>query len=222
MGTVTDEQVYARSERFMQLARASGMPTKTSETHVLMNFLPCNGTRQAYQSAIDFATDKREHHFITFVGEPGRGKTHLALGIGWQWIGQYSGQSIDTVRYWQVSELLDAMREEYNNPPKDQYGFPMRGELKTCESAGLLILDDIGTEYHKRQYSNQDWAQSWVDERLDTLVNHRWLEEKPTVFTTNLAPSQLQPRIRSRLKEGVVVTLEGPDYRELKAKLRRR
>jgi len=209
MGTMTEdeqERIDANNEKFNRLARTSNMPLKTGETHTLMTFLPGPGTRAAHQAAIDYVTDKREHHFITFVAEPGRGKTHLALGIGWQWIGQYLG----TVRYWQVSELLNALRAEFDNPPKDSYGFPVLGELERCKGAELLILDDLGVEK----------TTLYTTDTLDTLINHRWLEGKPTVFTTNLAPSQLQPRIRSRIKEGIVVTLEGPDYRELKAKMR--
>ncbi len=212
------ERIDKVNERFDRLTRHSGMPLKTGNTHLLMTFIPGPGTKEAYQAAIDYVAKnddgepKREHPFITFVAEVGRGKTHLAMGIGWQWIGNGYG----TVKYWQVSELLDAMRAEYDNPPKGGNDQPLPGVFDKCKSTNLLILDDLGAEYHK-----QGGGQSWVDEKLDTLINYRWLEEKCTVFTTNLQPSQLQSRLRSRIKEGVVVTLEGIDYREFKAKQRR-
>ncbi len=237
------ERIDKVNERFDRLTRHSGMPLKTGETHTLMTFIPAPGTRAAYDAALTYVAiclecnkprpvriedvDEvscpicpkchgtgrlREHQFITFVAEVGRGKTHLALGIGWQWISNGYG----TVKYWQVSELLDAMRAEYDNPPKDQYEQPLPGVFDRAKGCDLLILDDLGAEYHK-----QGGGQSWVDEKLDTLINYRWLEEKCTVFTTNLQPSQLQSRLRSRIKEGVVVTLEGIDYREFKAKQRR-
>jgi len=206
--------IEEHNERFNARARYSGMPLLTGETHTLMQFLPGKGTQAAYDAALQYVAVEGEpghesplydHHFITFIGEPGRGKTHLALGIGWQWIGR------GTVKYWQVSELLDAMRAEYDNPPKNDYGVTLPGEFDKCKGASLLILDDLGVEK----------STEWAVDKLDTLINHRWLELKPTVFTTNLAPEQLQPRIRSRIREGVTVTLEGQDYRELKAKLRR-
>ncbi len=207
------ERIDKVNERFYRLARHSGMPLKTGNTHLLMSFLPGPGTKEAYQAAIDYVAKnndgapKREHPFITFVAEVGRGKTHLAMGIGWQWIGNGYG----TVKYWQVSELLDAMRAEYDNPPKGGNDQPLPGVFDKCKSTNLLILDDLGTEK----------STEWAIDKLDTLINHRWLEEKCTVFTTNLQPSQLQPRQRSRIKEGVVVTLEGIDYREFKAKQRK-
>ena len=205
---MTSEMVTENWERFDRLACFSNMPLKTSNNQALMTFLPGPGTQAAYQAAINYVIpEKREHHFITFVAEVGRGKTHLALGIGWQWI-SVNGTS---VKYWQVSELLDAMRAEYDKPPKDDYGHTLPGAFDRAKSCVLLILDDLGTEK----------STEWAVDKLDTLINHRWLEEKCTVFTTNLQPSQLQPRQRSRIKEGVVVTLEGIDYREYKAKLRK-
>ncbi len=209
----TEEEAKEQNEKFDRLVRYSGMPLITAKTHLLMKFLPGKGNKKAYQTALDYVAaddegkSKREHHFIIFVGETGRGKTHLALAIGWQWL----GLGLETVKYWQVSELLDAMRAEYDNPPKNDYGFPLPGEFDKCKGVSLLILDDLGVEQ----------STPWAREKLDTLINHRWLEQKPTVFTTNMAPSQLQPRLRSRIKEGVVVTLEGIDYREFKAKMRR-
>ena len=206
------EQIAESNRRFGMLARVSGMPLITCDTHTLMQFLPGKGTQQAYDAALNFVgvvdgKPTREHQFLTLVGEPGRGKTHLALGIGWQWLAQDN----DFVKYWQVSELLSAMRAEFDSKPKDDYGTPLRGQLELCQAAGLLILDDLGVEK----------STIWNIDILDTLINHRWLEQKPTVFTTNMAPGQLHPRIRSRIKEGVVVTLEGIDYREHKAKVRR-
>lgn len=203
---MTTEAITKRNERFDRLARFSRMPLRTGETHLLMTFLPNKSNKEAHQAAIDYLTDKREHHFFTLAGEVGRGKTHLALGIGWQWLGQDKGP----VRYWQISELLDAMRAEYDRPPQDGYGNALPGEFEQCKAVELLILDDLGVEK----------STEWAVDKLDTLINHRWIEEKPTVFTTNIAPSQLQPRLRSRIKEGVVITLDGIDYREYKAKLR--
>ena len=224
-------------DKFRRLAGYSGMPLVTSGTLLLSTFLPSKGTEKAHEAALQFVAlcpecgntgagkptlenpdgypcgkcngtgRVREHHFITFAGETGRGKTHLAIGIGWFWI----GQNIGVVKYWHVGELLDAIRAEYDYQPKSQYGIPLAGELEKCKAASLLILDDLGAEK----------TTDWVVEKLDMLINHRWIEQKPTVFTTNLAPDQLPPRLRSRIKEGVTVTLEGIDYREYKAKLRR-
>jgi len=205
------ERVNALNAKFYRLAKFSGMPLATGDTQTLITFIPSKGTEEAYNAALAFVavengTPIREHHFLTFIGEPGRGKTHLAMGIGWHWI----GHGIGTVKYWHVSELLDAIRAEYDHPPLTRGGFPMIGAFELAKGCGLLILDDLGVEK----------STGWAIDKLDTLVNHRWLEELPTIFTTNMTAMQLQPRLRSRIKEGVTVTLDGIDYRAYKAKIR--
>ncbi len=193
----TEEDSSKRNERFDALARYSGMPLITGKTHLLMKFIPAKGSNDAYEAALKYVAidsegrPKSEHHFITFVAEVGRGKTHLALAIGWKWLGQDRG----TVKYWQVGELLDAMRSEFDRPPKNDYDIPLPGEFDKCKGASLLILDDLGVEQ----------STPWARERLDILINHRWLEQKPIVFTTNLEPSQLQPRLRSRISVVVAI-----------------
>ena len=72
--------------------------------------------------------------------------------------------------------------------------------------APLLILDDLGTEK----------LTDWAAEKLDTLIDHRYIKGLPLVVTTNVPAAQLSPRIASRLQDrrlGRVVTLSGPDYR---------
>ena len=205
--TSTEERVYDA------YTRISGMPISTGRTHLLMTFLPGKDTQEAYQAALDFiAIDdkgepRRDHHFLTFAGDTGCGKTHLALGIGWQWLGLKLG----VVKYWHVSELLDAMRDEYDNPPKDDFDVVKPGVFEYCKRASLLILDDLGVEK----------TSDWVADKLDTLINHRYIEEKPTVLTTNSESQNVLPRLRSRLKEGVVISIDAPDYREVVAKKRK-
>jgi hypothetical protein len=92
-------------------------------------------------------------------------------------------------------------------------GFPCciaaKSEAKLSEPPDidkLLILDDLGTEK----------LTDWAAEKLDTLIDHRYIKGLPLVVTTNVPAAQLSPRIASRLQDrrlGRVVTLSGPDYR---------
>ena len=194
------QNIEIYNELFDRWARLSGMPLCTSETHLLMKFLPSQGTQVAYDAALRYLSNP-QHHFLTFVGEPGRGKTHLALGIGWQWISQSKGW----VQYWQAERFLDQIREEYN--------MPRDANINTFEYAqrcSLFILDDLGAEK----------ATEWALAKMDELIDHRYLNQLSTVFTTNLHPNQLPPRIESRLREGVVVTLKGIDYRKFNSRLK--
>jgi len=207
----SDEYQVARAIRdhkFDVLARFSGMPPSTGGTHLLITFLPSAGTQAAYNAALKFVSSakEREHHFITFASEPGRGKTHLAIGVGWAWIAIY----LTPVKYWQTEQLLDAMKREFDAPRKGDYDQPIPTAFETAERVPLLILDDLGAEK----------GTEWATAKLQELIDYRYINRLPTVFTTMYAAQQLAKPIASRLKEGVVVTLEGPDYRELLAKQR--
>lgn len=207
MTNKTLNEIEKDNEVFLRYVSYSNIPPKTHETYRLFTFIPTSGKKIAYEAALKFVGQKdgeslREHHFITFGGQVGCGKTHLALGIAWHWVDNKMG----LVKYYHTADLLEQMRREYDHP-----GYEERTSIyNQCCKVPLLILDDLGAEK----------GTEWAVERLDMIVDYRWLNEKPTVFTTNKLLSELPPRIASRLKEGVTVMVEGSDYRELKAKSR--
>src|SRR5438105_4159382 len=57
--------------------------------------------------------------------------------------------------------------------------------------APVPVLDDLAPR------SPTPWAQ----EKLFQLINHRYNERLPTVVTTNIAPEQLDERLRTRLPD---------------------
>lgn len=143
------------------------------------------------------------HHFLTFRGNCGTGKTHLALGCGIWLIEKYEYNVI----YWQTGELLSSLRNTYED---NNSGPSYRIIINRCKKADLLIFDDLGIE------KRTDWA----SEVIDSLIDYRYVNRLQTIFTTNLRMSQLSPRIASRLKEGEVVLMDCGDYREAIAKKR--
>ncbi len=62
------------------------------------------------------------------------------------------------------------MRGTYNDPGRD-----MDEWMDSVKNADLLLLDDLGAER----------ASEWVRERIFVIVNHRYREELPTIFTSN-------------------------------------
>ena len=199
----TWQEKVASDERFQSMVMWSGIPVPTYSTHRLQTFLTVNGTKEAYQASLDFVSGKSPHHFLTFVGEPGRGKTHLALGIGWHWL----ENSLGLVKYWQVESLLDDLRQGFHATTEErQHRFDEK--MKQIKTVSLLILDDLGVEQ----------STAWARAKLDEIIDHRYINRETTIFTTNLSPDKLEPRIASRLQEGIVAILECSDYRKLKAK----
>lgn len=130
---------------------------------------------------------------LVLFGPVGTGKTHAALAAARA--RAYAG---DEVKFFPIIELLDHLRPD---GPK--------GAFSTLAEADLLVIDDLGEER----------ATDWTAERLGALINRRWMEEKPTIATTNLSRADLETylgeRAFSRLAgAGVVaIVLSGRDRR---------
>lgn len=201
-----ETEISTGDELFQSRVRWSNIPTITFKTHRLQTFLPPTGAERAYLAALDFVSGNSKHHFLTFVGEPGRGKTHLVLGIGWHWL----ENNLGLVKYYQIESLLDELRQGFNVDTAERL-FSFDELMKGVKTVPLLILDDFGVEQ----------STPWARAKLDEIIDSRYIGGKQTVFTTNLAPAKLQDRIASRLQEGVVVVLECGDYRQIKVKTRR-
>jgi len=200
------ERKMADDERFQFRVRWSNIPPITFKTHRLQTFLPPKGAERAYQAALDFVSGKAKHHFLTFVGETGRGKTHLALGMGWHVL----ENNLGLVKYYQVETLLDDLRHGFRDDT-DEKAQQFDELLKRIKEVPLLILDDLGVEQ----------STPWARAKLDEIIDYRYIRGEKTVFTTNLAPEKLQDRIAGRLQEGIVVVLECGNYRSIKARMRR-
>src|ERR687890_784839 len=103
-----------------------------------------------------------------------------------------------------VPELLDNMRGAYNDPGRD-----IDEWMDSVKNADLLLLDDLGAER----------ANEWVRERIFVIVNHRYREELPTIFTSNTGPKDLAAQLGERTASRIIamcdwISLEGEDYRE--------
>jgi DNA replication protein DnaC len=103
-----------------------------------------------------------------------------------------------------VPELLDNMRGAYNDPGRD-----IDEWMDSVKNADLLLLDDLGAER----------ANAWVRERIFVIVNHRYREELPTIFTSNTGPRDLAAQLGERTASRIIsmcdwISLEGEDYRE--------
>lgn len=130
---------------------------------------------------------------VMLLGPVGTGKSHAAVAAA-----RLRFDRGAEVRFMPVVELLDMLRP---GGPEDA--------LYRLADLELLVLDDLGSER----------PTEWTSERLYALVNRRWLEERPTICTSNLPPVELEaavgPRVFSRLvgNGAVNLGLSGPDRR---------
>jgi DNA replication protein DnaC len=125
---------------------------------------------------------------LLLVGPVGTGKTHAAFAV----IRRVFHKTRVAAEFWPMVDLLDALR-----PGGDSGTDPQgRGVLERVRDAHLLILDDIGSER----------PTDWTAERAYSVLNRRWMDERPTVMTSNLTPSARGAGDRE--KEAVGPTLE--------------
>ena len=178
------------------IERLSRIPSLTKKTHSFDTWRH-RGKESWWSDIKKYADGKYEHPFLTLLGMVGTGKTRLAWSIAWAWLNR--GRS---VLYYQVEELLDALREGYSAWEKgDAIGYHI--VLKHTQNVGLLILDDFGAEH----------GTAWAKAKLDQIVDYRYVHQKPLIATTNLTLDQLAERVADRLSEGTLIQLMGDSFR---------
>lgn len=152
--------------------------------------------RRALELAVAFADYPADWLVFNSVAY-GNGKTHLAASIA-----NYVSNSGEPVLFVVVPDLLDHLRASFN--PNTNSRLDKR--FDEVKNASLLVLDDLGTES----------ATAWAREKLYQLFNHRYNARLPTVITTAVPIEELDPRLASRMLDGIRCTffvLEAPSYR---------
>ena len=172
----------------------------------------------AYNESLEQAVAKARHvadsfpvsRGLLFEGQPGVGKTHLAVAVLKQVIETAGVRGL----FYDTRDLLRIIRSTYDPSIRTTE----LEVLRPVMTADLLVLDDLGAEK----------TSEWVEETMNLIVNTRYNERRLTVFTSNYQdfPEELaEPnslifrighRMRSRLHEMCeFLQLDGADYREL-------
>ncbi len=145
---------------------------------------------------------------LLLIGPPGIGKTHMAVATLREVVLTRAARGL----YFDTRTLLSTIRSTFNPVTRNSEGDVLRRVM----DAELLVLDDLGAER----------PTDWVEETMNLIVNTRYNDRRPTIFTSNYedVPDaddldsllvRVGFRMHSRLRE-MCEFLEygGPDYRE--------
>ncbi len=202
-------EISRRDARVATLRERSGL-SKRMEGYALDNFdhEVSKSTQKALAKVMDYimnwSENKETGRGLYFCGDVGTGKTHLAVAVMNELITRKRVPSL----FVTVPELLDNLRGAYNDPGRN-----LDEWMDAVKNADLLLLDDLGSER----------PTEWVQERVFVIVNHRYREALPTIFTSNIGPKDLAAQLGERTASRIIsmcdwISLEGDDYREMEAR----
>jgi DNA replication protein DnaC len=128
----------------------------------------------AFSACANYAGDP--DGWIVLTGNPGCGKTHLAAAIA-----NARLQLGDLPMFVKVSRLLDLYRSTFD----EQTDLRLIEVAREVENAPLLMLDDLFFRPSKA------WKSEWANEQLFNLIDYRYENRLPTVFTTALTEAAM-------------------------------
>lgn len=145
---------------------------------------------------------KGESGGLYIHGAVGCGKTHLVYGIQ-DFLREHQYSAI----IWNVPELLHEIKQDFNRDEKRDPMADFSGETASVFRRPL-ILDDIGVEK----------PSEFAVETLYLIVNDRYNNLMPTIFTSNCSLGELAERIGERTASRIaemcqIVELTGEDRR---------
>lgn len=141
------------------------------------NPIEADALARAYLEVKGFAREfpAVEKPGLLLTGNPGTGKTHLAVAA----LKVLIDKGHEAV-FWDYQRLLDSIRASYD-PASGVSDREAYQEAMECE---ILLLDDLGA--HR--------VTEWVEDTVTAIITHRCNHRKPLIATTNLPDQEMGTR----------------------------
>jgi len=161
------------------------------------------GQETALAFAQDYANNFEEicktGRSVIFVGKPGTGKTHLAIGIALQIMVRH------TVLFTTVQRAIRRVKDTWTKGSEESE----TDAINAIAFPDLLIMDEVGV-----QFGSEFERQIMFD-----VLNERYEKRKPSILLSNIPPSELGTylgdRVTDRLREdgGKMIAFDWESYR---------
>lgn len=168
-----------KRQRQRQLVDASGIPTQYRSCS-LKSFQPHDsdpGVTDQLMAAVDacrryvdgFLQEDGTFRYtgLLFVGPPGVGKTHLAVAVLLEIVKRFGRHG----RFVDFTNLIQDIQATFDSSSRES----QRDVLDPVVGADILVLDELGAQK----------PTAWVQDILYYVINTRYTERRPTLFTTN-------------------------------------
>jgi DNA replication protein DnaC len=106
---------------------------------------------------------------LLLIGEPGTGKTHLAVAA----LRILIARGFDGL-FYDYQQLLETIRSGFDTAA--QAGAVSREAYRSALDAEILLLDDLGAQR----------VTDWVEDTITYIITYRCNNKKPLIATTNL------------------------------------
>lgn len=117
----------------------------------------------------NFRAMRQSGRGLYLAGNPGTGKTHLAVAV----VRALAERELGGIIFTSSMDLLDRLKQSYDS----QEG-PSEAELiEEYKNAPLLVIDDLGKEY----------GTVWAMGQLSKIIHARYAEDRPMIITSNFA-----------------------------------
>ncbi|WP_280515188.1 ATP-binding protein [Lactobacillus nasalidis] len=155
------------------------------------SFVAAPNTREAFMKhkisrAADAFAAKNTAHNAVLYGQPGAGKSHLAMAL----MQKVHKESQQTMAFVNISRLFNKIKNSFEDPT--EY-WTKEKAIQIMTSVDLLCIDDLGTESSMGRQGQE--ASRWVQDVIyDVLEN-----QDRIIITTNLSDKQLRQVYDSKI-----------------------
>ncbi|MBP7526100.1 MAG: ATP-binding protein [Propionivibrio sp.] len=180
-----------RRQAWQRRIGEAGIPERFQNRSLLSFIAESEAQARALQFATDYA-DRFDQALTTgrsalFLGKPGTGKTHLAVGIGLRIMHRDSR----TVLFTTVIRAIRRVKDTWNRESTESE----TQAIAALAFPDLLILDEVGVQFGSD-------AEKLI---LFDVLNERYERRRPTLLLSNLAlddvKAYLGERVFDRLRE---------------------